>query len=118
MRPIRIQRKRLAGFRLPPNTVCVDRTSRYGNPWKVGVMVKVSELSIITDEKDLEVLRSNDYLIRTNEEAVILFEKYTLPLYTEADKQRLKGKNLACFCSTRETCHADSILKWANTESK
>lgn len=33
--PKRIQRKRTRGFRLPPNTVCVDRTSRYGNPYRV-----------------------------------------------------------------------------------
>jgi len=29
----RIQRKRTKGFRLPPNTVCVDRSTKLGNPF-------------------------------------------------------------------------------------
>lgn len=33
--PTRIQRKRTPGWRLPPNTVIVDRTSRFGNPFTV-----------------------------------------------------------------------------------
>lgn len=31
--PSRVQRKRSAGWQKPPNTVCVDRTSRWGNPF-------------------------------------------------------------------------------------
>lgn len=34
--PKRIQRKRTKGWRPPENAVCVDRTSRYGNPHTVG----------------------------------------------------------------------------------
>lgn len=32
--PVRLQRRRARGFQLPPNTVCVDRTSRWGNPFR------------------------------------------------------------------------------------
>lgn len=31
--PVRIQRKRIKGWRKPANTVIVDRTSRWGNPF-------------------------------------------------------------------------------------
>jgi len=34
-KPTRIQRKRTKGFSLPENTVCVDRTTQWGNPFKL-----------------------------------------------------------------------------------
>src|SRR4051812_23870209 len=34
MTPQRIQRKRVTGWRLPDNTVCVGRPSRWGNPFR------------------------------------------------------------------------------------
>ena len=35
--PERIQLKRSKGWRMPPNTVKVDRTTRWGNPYRVGM---------------------------------------------------------------------------------
>lgn len=35
--PIRIQRKRTKGWKMPPNTVCVTRPGRWGNQWRIGV---------------------------------------------------------------------------------
>ena len=34
MTPIRIQRERTKGWRMPPNTVYVWRLSKFGNPFK------------------------------------------------------------------------------------
>ena len=34
MTPIRIQRERTKGWRMPPNTVYVGRLSKFGNPFK------------------------------------------------------------------------------------
>jgi hypothetical protein len=34
--PIRIQRKRTKGWRLPPNTICVCRPGKFGNPFRIG----------------------------------------------------------------------------------
>ena len=31
----RVQRKRSKGFKLPANTKCVDRTTKFGNPFKL-----------------------------------------------------------------------------------
>ena len=31
----RIQRKRTAGFKLPENTKCVNRGTKWGNPYKI-----------------------------------------------------------------------------------
>lgn len=34
LKPKRIQRKRTRGWKMPPNTVCVTRPGRWGNPYK------------------------------------------------------------------------------------
>ena len=34
--PRRVQLRRSKGWRMPPNTVKVDRTTRYGNPYQAG----------------------------------------------------------------------------------
>jgi hypothetical protein len=31
--PIRVQRRRVRGWKKPDNTICVDRTSKWGNPY-------------------------------------------------------------------------------------
>ena len=39
--PDRIQRKRVKGFTLPPNTVCITRGTDFGNPFGVGFLMKM-----------------------------------------------------------------------------
>lgn len=34
--PVGVQLRRVTGWRMPPNTLCVARPSMWGNPWKVG----------------------------------------------------------------------------------
>ena len=34
-RPMRVQLKRSAGWKMPPNTVKIDRTTRWGNPFTI-----------------------------------------------------------------------------------
>ena len=65
MKPKRIQRKRIKGWRKPPNTVIVDRTSLYGNDYKV-----------------------KDY---GRDECIRLFIKHKLPTISQKDMERLKG---------------------------
>ena len=90
--PLRLQRKRTKGFRLPQNTICVTRPSRWGNPYHVG--------------QD-----------GTAQECVDRFwECFVEDAAYRADvKATLAGKNLACFCSLTAPCHADLLLQWANT---
>jgi hypothetical protein len=85
--PERIQLKRTKGWKLPPNTVKVDRTTRWGNPYKIGTC-----------------------LIPDAQAAVEAFEA-NLPL---GDFFQLRGKNLACWCKPGTPCHADVLLRVAN----
>ena len=46
--PVRIQRKRTKGFRMPPNTISVCRPGRWGNPWRVGMWKGYSATDQVT----------------------------------------------------------------------
>jgi len=35
--PVRIQRKRTKGFKLPPGCICCTRPGKWGNPFKAGI---------------------------------------------------------------------------------
>jgi Domain of unknown function (DUF4326) len=41
--PRRLQRSRKKGARLPTGTVCVNRRTKWGNPFEVGVHVATNE---------------------------------------------------------------------------
>ena len=85
--PRRIQRRRVKGWRMPPNTVYVGRPSKWGNPFRrreVGMY-----------------------------EVALRYQR--LRKISKADVRReLRGKNLACWCPLDQPCHADVLLEIAN----
>lgn len=90
-KPIRVQRKRIKGWRMPANTVYVGRPTGYGNPYHA------------------------DYWM-SNERAVKLFrEKWVNHFNVDTIRQELSGKNLACWCPLDKPCHADVLLEIANS---
>jgi hypothetical protein len=96
-KPVRIQRKRTKGFKLPPNTVSVTRPGRWGNPFKVG--------------DDVPGLKGEPM---DAEDAVHMFRLFIPEFAIEAARKELRGKNLACFCKLDQPCHADVLLELAN----
>lgn len=106
--PIRVQRKRTKGFKLPPNTVCVDRTSKWGNPFKVASVYE----RLNSEKAKVE----SKYLVGSVEAALAYYELLIKSRIAnkELDINELKGKNLACFCPLNQPCHADILLKLAN----
>src|SRR5262245_56540203 len=97
--PQRIQLKRVKGWRMPPNTVKVDRATRWGNPFKIGT--KSANGTVIHDAK--QAFRLYVEFARRNRKLAI------------AARQELRGKNLACWCKPGNPCHADVLLVLANT---
>ena len=99
--PKRIQRKRTRGWRLPPDTICVSRPGKWGNPFHL-----------------------HEHQSRAN--AVSLFGQWlNNPVSSPPDlafaRERIlndlhepRGKNLACWCREGECCHADVLLMMAN----
>ena len=95
MKPVRIQRKRTKGWRMPPSTVYVGRPTKWGNPYMVG---DHEGCSLMTLE---DVLRRYRHLIEA-------------PGRCESVRRELRGKNLACWCPLDRECHADFLLQIAN----
>jgi hypothetical protein len=91
---------------MPPNTVKVDRSTRWGNPYRLygdgypmAPQVAVELFSRLLAEQRGWVLRDQ--------------------LTTLDDVRReLRGKNLACWCSLAAACHADVLLRLANEQGE
>jgi hypothetical protein len=81
---------------MPPNTVKVDRSTKWGNPFKVG-----------------------EGGIESKAQAVAAFNRYLIDgagvKIADMARQELRGKNLACWCKHGHQCHADSLLVAANS---
>ncbi|WP_020476278.1 DUF4326 domain-containing protein [Zavarzinella formosa] len=124
MTPQRIQRKRTKGWKMPQNTVCVTRGTRWGNPFKVEVFGR--ELAIRLFRNTLRGIWNPSILKHLDDalcgEAYRLYHGFmerigNHPLEHVAE---LRGKNLACWCpledgdGNRVPCHADVLLELAN----
>ncbi|MDE2096895.1 MAG: DUF4326 domain-containing protein [Patescibacteria group bacterium] len=94
--PDRVQLSRRKGWRMPPNTVKVDRTTMWGNRGAAALGIK------------------------DRAAAVEYFESWMNETASWAWKGRakieLRGKNLACWCPLDEPCHADVLLKFVNED--
>ena len=119
---IRVQRKRTKGFKLPPNTKCVNRGTKWGNPIRL-----IGDMIYINARHRRKILDPWVYYNVGNIDYVIyLYRKlwdgtkfqnqdfqYWADRFDELDIKELKGKNLACFCSLSTPCHADVLLQLA-----
>ena len=113
MKPIRIQRKRTKGWKMPENTVYVGRPTVWGNPFlvKEGLDGWVVNSAI-----------SNRILVKDSNKGVCLGLAINLYIEHISDKIFLGlahpidilEKNLACFCPLEQLCHADVLLSWCN----
>ena len=116
-RPVRIQRKRTKGWKMPPNTVYVGRPTGWGNPFKIGVHGDAAQCTalyrdcILGDEQPGSLTK--EQLAAANEAWPDCF---AMPCEMTA-KIFLRGKNLACFCALDQPCHADVLLELANRPS-
>lgn len=119
--PFRVQRSRARGWRMPENTVSVTRPGKYGNPFVIGGYYMRGDVRgpnaplafIYTQACGEEFADSRFTKIETAEQAFEWFE-----WYCEATKRKvpeLRGKNLACWCPIGSDCHADVLLRIANS---
>lgn len=90
-KPIRVQLSRRKGWRMPPNTVKVDRSTRYGN----------SFIMAHEGTRDLAIASFR-------EQAEAQWE--ACPDFYEP----LRGKNVGCWCGLDVDCHGDILLDVSN----
>lgn len=112
--PQRIQRKRTKGWKMPENTVSVTRPGKWGNPYKV---VEEDGMWWIkdTDGNYWDAPHAESY--SATKRCIDLFIAWIEAKVGSGkiNMEDLKGKNLACFCPLDQPCHADVLLKLANS---
>lgn len=118
MKPQRIQRKRTKGWRMPANTVYVGRPTKFGNPFTL--LQCYEEAFLELKHMRHEIPSSQIDQDWQNYARAILIQKYKSyladnPMLINEAKNKLKGKNLACFCKPGDPCHADILLTLANS---
>jgi hypothetical protein len=74
---------------LPPHTRLVARPSKWGNRFRLEEHGRAG--------------------------AIRFYRELQLPDQAEAARSELRGWNLACYCKPGEACHADLLLKVANS---
>jgi hypothetical protein len=94
--PVRIWRRRTKGWRMPANTVSVDRKTKWGNPFR------------------LDLPDTSTFHVKSVAEAVEAYRNMLPSTYLARDLPELRGKNLACWCKPDAPCHADVLLELAN----
>lgn len=108
-KPKRIQRKRVKGWTMPPNTVYVGRPANWGNPFPLEVYgdqsIAVYRRWLLGDMSHDEMSRLSHY----GDPRVGLGARRRL-----VQPHELRGKDLACWCKEGAPCHADILLELAN----
>jgi hypothetical protein len=92
--PVRLQQKRVKGWRKPQNAVVISRPSKWGNPFHI----------------DAEHDRSA--VVRMFREWIAGSDPAAVKMRNEIGE--LRGKDLLCFCPAGGICHGDVLLEMAN----
>jgi hypothetical protein len=97
--PHRVQLKRTKGWKMPENTVKIDRTTRWGNPFTPAACGSVAAAVANHAAWMKGALAAPDGAV---------------PPSVEEIRGALRGRHLACWCALDGPCHADLMLKIAN----
>jgi Domain of unknown function (DUF4326) len=142
--PVRVQRKRVKGWSMPPNTVNVTRPGKWGNPFDFrssdcsflalsygcrGDRAGRQEASVVAFREWIEpasgkrtVRYERGVSFGNGKESFQIGPRFIVgpPPTVKTIREELSGKNLACFCALIDhhgnyvPCHADVLLSIAN----
>ncbi|MCL2470366.1 MAG: DUF4326 domain-containing protein [Propionibacteriaceae bacterium] len=100
--PIGVQRSRAKGSRLPAGTVCVDRSTKYGNPYKVSrnpnggwmVVGPVGTIACLDDKIGASRVAVDAFttMLKTRPAGIIHYPS------DDQIRAELRGHGLACWC--------------------
>ena len=99
--PKRIQRKRTKGWRMPKGAKYVGRPTAFGNPFTIGCEAWRFSTTVPHPVPETLAQVLEDYRYFANQ--------WLLAQHDWLDE--LKGKDLACWCSLENSCHADILLE-------
>lgn len=117
LRPVRIQRQRTAGWRMPADAVYVGRPTAWGNPFPVATSggelfprddsVRMFRELVTTGETWFEYGEDRHRFARG------LGVNRRVPTVDDI-RRELAGRDLVCWCPLHLPCHADVLLEIAN----
>lgn len=110
MKSRRVQLSRANGWRMPAQTLKVDRTTKWGNPFVVGQHSSREEcvrlFSDLVVGKKVQMGRGDP----------AQQQRYIRQVENEIEE--LRGYNLACWCAPADPCHADVLLEILTRSAK
>lgn len=135
--PVRIQRKRTPGWKMPPNTVSVTRPGKWGNPFNFKSSDNCWNALALGCRGDAKgrheasvkafrqwVLDPRGRVKEMDFGVVVEARGKKIPLGPRATagvapsiaeiQEALRGKNLACWCALDQPCHGSVLLEIAN----
>lgn len=124
MTPVRIQLSRRKGWRMPADTMKVDRSTAFGNPVVCTPHGCHRKPCGCCESYRCCVDVFREYVMSGIENRGSCTGSFTIavdgllgyPRRTKLVQQlpELRGKNLACWCALDKPCHADVLLELAN----
>ncbi|WP_029554790.1 DUF4326 domain-containing protein [Xanthobacter sp. 91] len=112
--PRRIQLSRAKGWRMPENTVRVDRATVFGNPFKIE---QCREAGFRGTDAELADRCAEAFRVWLGPHWRMNWDGPESEAARGALLARLpdlRGKSLACWCKPGAPCHADVLLDMAN----
>ena len=97
---------------MPDNTVKVDRSTKWGNPYRAGVHCNHQH-----------AVDCHRYLVTLGRRARTApwpegeGSELSAVALAKSNIAELTGKNLACWCPLDQPCHADVLLELANKDT-
>jgi hypothetical protein len=92
---------------MPENTIKVDRTSPYGNPFVVGKHGTVAECVRLFKHMLSGAICLSTGNVEQQQKCVAAIKR---------DREKNRGKNVACWCRKEAECHGDVLLAIFNAE--
>lgn len=132
MTPVRIQRRRTKGWRMPEGAVIVSRPSRWGNPWEIVAIRRtwLDEFAKRTGYSVVDRFRGTTLGSFMSKERAAYWAVVGFRRDFDGDLEPLRGHDLACWCPLCDVhrdglplgvtcpdcapCHGDVLLILAN----
>lgn len=123
--PIRIQRSRRKGSKMPAGAIYVGRPTKWGNPFRsipadaTARMRVAMNIAGHAESKIDAVMRFRDWLTFGSAQNVgvsldVICDLSSRRKWIVDNLELLRGHDLCCWCSEGSACHADILLEMAN----
>lgn len=118
--PVRVQRRRTKGWKMPDNTLSATRPGKFGNPYKIGdhcgwaiIRRDLGNRSL----RDVLIEKYGEPIYKTTEDTIEGFKQKVMAseAFQRMIKRKFRGKNIACWCKLTNPCHVDFLLEVANS---